>query len=256
MKVIILAGGYGTRLSEETEILPKPMIEIGGKPLLWHLMKIFSSQGLSHFVVALGYKGEVIKRYFLHYPQMQSDLHIDLSAGVVRQDKPFSENWRIDLVETGRDTMTGGRLKRLARYIDDTIIFTYGDGLSNIDVKRLLAFHRSHGKLATVSAVRPVSRFGILDIDENKMVRTFSEKPVDRQDLINGGFFVLEPGALDYIDDDSSTWEGEPCRRLARDHQMAAYCHDGYWQCVDTLHELRLLRETWNSGSAPWKIWD
>jgi glucose-1-phosphate cytidylyltransferase len=254
MKVVMLAGGYGTRLSEETDVLPKPMIEIGGRPLLWHLMKIFSTQGFNQFVVALGYKGQVIKHYFLQYPQIETDIHVDLSNASVKSARHTTENWKIDLVDTGHDTMTGGRLKRLRGMLDGTFIFTYGDGLADVDLQRLLEFHRSHGKLATVTAVKPISRFGLLQI-EKENVTAFNEKPRNADEWINGGFFVLEPGAMDYIDGDHISWEREPCQRLARDGQLCAYRHDGYWQCVDTLHELRLLRETWNSGKAPWKTW-
>ncbi len=254
MKVVILAGGHGMRLSEETGVLPKPMIEIGGKPLLWHLMKFFSTQDFNEFIVALGYKGEAIKRYFLHYPQLQSHMHVNLEKGSVGTSGGVDEDWKIDLMDTGRDTMTGGRLKRLRDRVQSTIIFTYGDGLSDINLERLVEFHRSHGKIATVTAVRPPSRFGLLEIDKDR-VSSFNEKPRNSDELINGGFFVLEPEALDYIDDDSTSWEREPCERLAKDGQLMAYRHNGYWQCVDTLHELRLLRNVWSEGRAPWKIW-
>lgn len=254
MKVVILAGGYGTRLSEETEFIPKPMIEIGGKPLLWHLMKLCSTQGFNEFIVALGYKGEVIKRYFLHFRQLESNMHINLQKASVRTSGNVDEDWKIDLIDTGRDTMTGGRLKRLGDRIDSTIIFTYGDGLSDVNLNRLIEFHRSHGKIATVTAVGPPSRFGLLQLDGNN-VTSFSEKPVDSDEWINGGFFVLEPEALAYIDGDATSWEREPCERLAKDRQLVAYRHKGYWQCVDTLHELRLLRDVWNRGEAGWKIW-
>ena len=255
MKVVILAGGYGTRLSEETAITPKPMIEIGGRPLLWHLMKSFSSHGINEFIIALGYKGEVIKRYFLHYSELQSNLKIDLGKNSFKTENCIAEDWQIELIETGTDTMTGGRLKRLAEKIDDTFIFTYGDSLSNIDINKLVAFHKSHGKLATVTAVTPVSRFGLLNIDDSHQVKSFSEKPDFRNDLINGGFFVLEPDVLDYIDDDTTSWEREPCEQLVKDGQMMAYRHTDFWQCVDTLHELRLLRHLWDNGQASWKTW-
>lgn len=254
MKVVILAGGYGTRLSEETEILPKPMIEIGGRPLLWHLMKGFSEQGFNEFVVALGYKGEVIKRYFMHYADTVSDLSIDLGSGNTERRGKIAENWKIELVDTGQDTMTGGRLKRLRHYLDDSFIFTYGDGLSTVDVPKLVKFHNAHGKLATVTAVRPPSKFGMLQLD-GTAVRKFAEKPADAASYINGGFFVLEPEAIDRVENDAMPWEREPCESLADDGQLQAYVHDGYWQCVDTLHELRLLRNAWNDGEAPWKTW-
>jgi glucose-1-phosphate cytidylyltransferase len=255
MKVVILAGGYGTRLSEETAITPKPMIEIGGRPLLWHLMKYFSSYGINDFVVALGYKGEVIKRYFLQYSELQSNLKINLKNNTIKTENNIIENWNIELIETGTDSMTGGRLKRLSDKIDDTFIFTYGDGLSNIDINKLVSFHKTHGKLATVSAVTPVSRFGLLKIDKSQKVKSFSEKPDYREDLINGGFFVLEPQVLNYIDGDSISWEREPCERLVKEEQMMAYKHTDFWQCVDTLHELRLLRNLWDNGQADWKNW-
>jgi glucose-1-phosphate cytidylyltransferase len=254
MKVVILAGGYGTRLSEETEVLPKPMIEIGGRPLLWHLMKLFSSQGFNEFVVALGYKSQIIKRYFMQYPQIETDMHVDLGSASVKTTGQPGENWKIDLIDTGHDTMTGGRLKRLRNLLDDTFIFTYGDGLANVDLRRLVEFHRSHRKLATVTAVKPPSRFGLLQIEETR-VTSFNEKPRNPDDWINGGYFVLEPGVIDYIDGDATSWERDPCQRLARNGELCAYRHDGYWQCVDTLHELRLLRDIWDNGKAPWKIW-
>ena len=255
MKVVILAGGYGTRLSEETAITPKPMIEIGGRPLLWHLMKSFSSHGFNEFIIALGYKGELIKRYFLQYSELQSNLKIDLGKNSITTENCIAEDWQIELIETGTDTMTGGRLKHLAEKIDDTFIFTYGDGLSNIDINKLVTFHKSHGKFATVTAVTPVSRFGLLNIDDSHQVKSFSEKPDIRNDLINGGFFVLEPYVLDYIKDDTTSWEREPCEQLVKDGQMMAYQHTDFWQCVDTLHELRLLRNLWDNGQASWKTW-
>jgi len=254
MKVVILAGGYGTRLSEETEVLPKPMIEIGGRPLLWHLMKAFSEQGFNEFVVALGYKGDAIKRYFMHYAETVSDLSIDIGSGKTRRRGTIKEDWKIDLVDTGQDTMTGGRLKRLRDHLDDTFIFTYGDGLSTVDVPKLVEFHRAHGKLATVTAVQPPSKFGVLQLD-GKTVTKFAEKPADATSYINGGFFVLEPDAIDRVEHDAMPWERDPCESLAADGQLHAYVHDGYWQCVDTLHELRLLRNAWDDGEAPWKIW-
>ncbi|MCH9047948.1 MAG: glucose-1-phosphate cytidylyltransferase [Proteobacteria bacterium] len=255
MKVVILAGGYGTRLSEETAITPKPMIEIGGRPLLWHLMKSFSSYGINEFIIALGYKGEVIKRYFLQYAELHSNLKIDLEKNTIKTEKCVTENWQLELVETGTDTMTGGRLKRLTEKIDDTFIFTYGDGLSNVDINELVTFHKAHGKLATVTAVTPMSRFGLLKIDKSHQVKSFSEKPDFRNDLISGGFFVLEPDVLNYIDNDTTSWEREPCEQLVKDGQMMAYQHTGFWQCVDTLHELRLLRHIWDNGQAAWKTW-
>jgi len=254
MKVVILAGGFGTRLSEETEILPKPMIEIGGRPLLWHLMKAFSEQGFNEFIVALGYKGDVIKRYFMHYADTVSDLRIDLGTGKTERQGKIKEDWKIELVDTGLDTMTGGRLKKLRDHLDDTFIFTYGDGLSTVDIPKLVEFHRAHGKLATVTAVQPPSKFGMLQLDGNRVTK-FAEKPAEATSYINGGFFVLEPDAINRVASDNMPWEREPCETLAADGQMEAYVHDGYWQCVDTLHELRLLRNAWNDGEAPWKTW-
>ncbi len=255
MKAIILAGGFGTRLSEETGTIPKPMIEIGGRPLLWHLMSSFSHHDVNDFIIALGYKGEVIKRYFLQYPQLQSNLKIDLSSGAVEAEENYAEDWQIELVNTGVGTMTGGRLLRLKDRIDGSFIFTYGDGLSDIDINELCAFHKSHGKLATVTAVKPVSRFGLMKLGENSQVQSFSEKPDYQSELVNGGFFVLEPEVLDYIDGDDVAWEQQPCERLVADGQMMAYHHKGFWQCVDTLHELRGLRNMWETGKAEWKIW-
>jgi glucose-1-phosphate cytidylyltransferase len=255
MKVVILAGGYGTRLSEETEILPKPMIEIGGRPLLWHLMKGFSEQGFNEFIVALGYKGDVIKRYFMHYADTIANLKVDLGNGTTERRGKIREDWKIELVDTGQGTMTGGRLKRLRDYVDDTFIFTYGDGLATVNVPELVAFHRSHGKLATVTAVQPPSKFGILQLDGSRVTK-FAEKPADATSFINGGFFVLEPSAIDRIEGDDTPWERDPCESLASEDQLEAYVHNGYWQCVDTLHELRLLRNAWNDGEAPWKTWD
>lgn len=254
MKVVILAGGYGTRLSEETEVLPKPMIEIGGRPLLWHLMKGFSEQGFNEFVVALGYKGDVIKRYFLNYADTISDLKIDLSSGHSRRDGEVAEDWKIELVDTGQDTMTGGRLKRLRDYVGESFIFTYGDGLATVNIPKLIEFHRAHGKLATVTAVQQPSKFGVLQMD-GKSVTRFAEKPAEANSYINGGFFVLESAAIDRIATDDTPWEREPCESLAADGELQAFIHDGYWQCVDTLHELRLLRNAWNNGEAPWKTW-
>jgi glucose-1-phosphate cytidylyltransferase len=255
MKVVILAGGFGTRLSEETNVIPKPMIEIGGHPLLWHLMKIFAHQGQNEFVVALGYKGEVIKRYFLDYPTLHSNLSINLITGKIDSHPQFSEQWQLELVDTGLNSFTGGRLKRLKKYLTETFILTYGDGLSNVNIKKLLKFHHSHGKLATLTAVKPVSRFGLLKLSEDNQVQQFAEKPDYQNDLVNGGFFVLEPEVLDYIADDTTAWEREPCEQLVADGQLMAYQHDGFWQCVDTLHELRQLRELWETDKAEWKIW-
>ena len=255
MKVVILAGGFGTRLSEETSVIPKPMIEIGGRPLLWHLMSYFSHHNINDFIVALGYKSEVIKRYFLQYPQLQSNLRIDLAKGVVEAQDNNAENWRIELVDTGIQTMTGGRLLRLKDRMESTFVFTYGDGLSNVQLDKLLAFHKSHGKLATVTAVKPVSRFGLMKLDDRGEVTSFAEKPSYENTLVNGGFFILEPEIFNFIEGDDTSWEQQPCERLVSEGQMMAYQHQGFWQCVDTLHELRILRQLWESGNAQWKVW-
>lgn len=255
MKVVILAGGYGTRLVEETSTIPKPMIEIGGRPLLWHLMRFFAHHKCKDFIIALGYKSEVIKRYFLHYSHLQSNLKIDLGTGSVQAESNDSLDWQVELKDTGFATMTGGRLLRLRDSINGTFLFTYGDGLSNVDVPALLKFHKSHGRIATVTAVSPVSRFGLLRLGDGGRVMSFAEKPDYRDNLINGGFFVLEPEALDYIAGDDASWEREPCERLAAEGQMMAYRHPGFWQCVDTLHELRHLRGLWDSGQAEWEVW-
>jgi glucose-1-phosphate cytidylyltransferase len=218
-------------------------------------MKSFSVHGFNEFVVALGYKGDVIKRYFLQYPDVGSDLRIELGSGKMERQGSIREDWNIELVDTGQDTMTGGRLRRLRDRLGETFLFTYGDGLSTVDLPKLLEFHRSHGKLATVTAVQPPSKFGVLQLDGNAVLK-FNEKPADVSTYINGGFFVLEPAALDYIEGDATPWEREPCEALAGDGQLRAYVHDGYWQCVDTLHELRLLRDAWDRGEAPWKTWN
>ena len=256
MIAVILAGGLGTRLSEETGTIPKPMIDIGGRPLLWHLMKYLSQFGINKFVVPLGYKSDVIKHYFLKYSELQSDLSINLANGTVSSRNSVGENWEVELVDTGLETMTGGRLKRVSDRLNETFLFTYGDGLSDVDIGALVEFHRAHGKLATVTAVKPVSRFGILKVADNSEVLTFAEKPEDSKDVINGGFFILEPGVLDLIDDDSTIWEHEPCERLVKRGQMMAYRHPGFWQCVDTLYEYKLVRRMWEEGTAAWKLWE
>lgn len=231
------------------------MIEIGGKPLLWHLMKSFSQKNINEFIVALGYKSEVIKKYFIEYSRLQSNLSINLATGQVKAEQKFKENWQVDLIETGEETMTGGRLLRLKDFLKETFIFTYGDGLSDIDFHKLIQFHKSHGKLATVTAVTPKQRFGVLKLGENNQVTSFAEKPDVKNDFINGGFFILEPEVINYIDNDQTIWEKDPCENLAKDNQMVAYQHHGFWQCVDTLHELRQLRQLWDSGDAMWKTW-
>jgi glucose-1-phosphate cytidylyltransferase len=258
MKVAILAGGLGSRISEETEIKPKPMVEIGGRPILWHIMKHYSHHGFNDFVIGLGYKGEVIKRYMVEYASLHSDLSVSLRDGRVARNGNGNgsepEDWNIDLIETGQETATGGRIKRLAPHMGDgTFMLTWGDGVSNVDLDALLAFHRGHGKLATLTAVRPPARFGHLELDGDR-IGEFSEKPQIGEGWINGAFFVLEPGIFDYIDGDPTQWEREPLERLARDNQLMAYRHNDFWQCMDTIRDKKLLEELWNNG-APWRTW-
>ena len=252
---MILAGGLGTRLSEETVRRPKPMVEVGGKPLLWHLMMLFASQGLSEFVVALGYKGEVIKDYFVNFCAHNSNVSVDLATGVVQVHASQSVNWHVDLIDTGLQTQTGGRLRRLRPWIgEETFVATYGDGLADIDLRQLIAFHRSHGRLATVTAVRPPSRFGSLEFDGNRVER-FLEKPQSGEGWINGGFFVLEPAALDLVKEDACIWERGPLERLAQMGELQAYQHDGFFQPMDTLRDKALLEQLWADGAAPWRTW-
>jgi glucose-1-phosphate cytidylyltransferase len=253
MKTVILCGGLGTRLSEETHLKPKPMVEIGGKPILWHIMKIYEKHGMTAFSLALGYKGEIIKDYFLNYHARQSDLEVDLISGSVDYKKATSEKWKVSMIDTGAGTMTGGRLLRLKDQLKDsgTFMLTYGDGLSDVDIKSLLAFHRRHGKIATVTAVRPPVRFGNLVIEEDT-VTCFQEKPHGGEGWINGGFFVFEPKIFDYIENDMTFLEKEPLENLANDKQLMAFRHDGYWQCMDTLRDKVSLEELWASGNAPW----
>ncbi len=256
MKTIILAGGLGTRLSEETVVKPKPMVEIGGQPMIWHIMKLYAHHGFQDFGVALGYKGELIKRYFMDFRELTSDLTIDLQEGRTITHHGPREPWRVTLMDTGQDTQTGGRLKRMGEWIDKdtTFMATYGDGVGDIDLKNLLAFHQSHGKLATVTAVRPPARFGGIRLDGQQVVG-FAEKPQAGEGWINGGFFVLDRRVLEYIDDDPTIWEREPMERLTREGQLMAYCHEGFWHPMDTLRERNVLESLWASGNAPWKIW-
>jgi glucose-1-phosphate cytidylyltransferase len=256
MKVAILAGGFGTRLSEETMYKPKPMIEIGEQPILWHIMKLYSTQGFKEFVIALGYKGEFIKEYFVNYRFRASNLTVRLGSGEISiHDGASHEDWIVHLLDTGLQTQTGGRLKRVAQLIgSETFMLTYGDGLADIDLQSLLAFHRDQGKLATVTAVRPPSRFGGLTF-HGSLVKEFVEKPQIGEGWINGGFFVLEPGVLNYIDGDDVVWERGPMERLAAAGQLAAYRHDGFWQCMDTMRDKRQLEELWQSNHSPWKVW-
>jgi glucose-1-phosphate cytidylyltransferase len=253
VKVAILCGGFGTRLSEETQVRPKPMVEIGGRPILWHIMKIYERHGLQDFMLALGYKGEIIKDYFLHYHARQSDVTVHLGSGVVDYTNPTAENWRVTMVDTGSSTQTGGRLLRLRTLLqaDGTFMLTYGDGVSDVDIRSLLEFHRRHGKLATVTAVRPPARFGDLALDGDQ-VKSFKEKPQAGEGWINGGFFVFEPGVFDFIGDDSTILEKSPLEHLAASGQLMAYRHQGYWQSMDTLRDKHALEEQWSSGAAPW----
>ena len=257
IKTVILAGGLGTRLSEETVVKPKPMVEIGGHPILWHIMKLYSHFGFNDFGIALGYKGELIKNYFLDFRIMQSDLTVDLQSGGTEVHDAPAEPWRVRLMDTGHDTMTGGRLRRMKPWIGEDPVFmaTYGDGVGNIDLGALLDFHRSHGKLATVTAVRPPARFGGIRLEGHR-VAGFAEKPQAGEGWINGGFFVLSRKALDYIEGDATPWEGAPLERLTEEGQLMAYCHEGYWQPMDTLRERNILDNLWNTGRAPWKVWD
>jgi glucose-1-phosphate cytidylyltransferase len=252
MKTVILAGGLGTRLAEETIVRPKPMVEIGGRPILWHLMNIYGSQGFGEFVVALGYKGEMVKKYFLDYHALRADLTVDVARGTHVAHSVGQPNWTVDLVDTGDATQTGGRIKRLKQLIGgQTFMATYADGLAQIDLRALLAFHRSHGKLATVTAVHPPSRFGKIVMDGD-VVQQFAEKPRDGDAWINGGYYVFERQVLDYIDGDVTTLEREPMERLAQERQLMAFRHEGFWQMMDTLQERNLLEELWASGRAPW----
>lgn len=256
MKVVILAGGLGTRLSEETVLKPKPMVEIGGKPILWHIMNMYGAHDYKEFVVALGYKGELIKEYFLNYYHHQSNLTIDLKSGDVTASNNNTRDWKINLIDTGINSMTGGRVGRLRDILKETFMLTYGDGVGDIDIKKLMEFHKSHGKLATVTAVRPVARFGGMSFsDSDGAVDEFKEKPQTGEGWINGGFFVFEPAVLDYIDGDDCVLEGAPLEGLTRDGQLMAYSHEGFWQCMDTVRERDMLEDLWQSGQAPWKMW-
>lgn len=256
MKVAILAGGFGSRLAEETEVRPKPMVEIGGKPILWHIMMHYSYYGFNDFVIALGYKGEYIKRYMVEYNSLNSNIIVDFKSGEIKKDKNHQmQDWRVALIDTGLHTLTGGRIKRLAPYLEnETFMLTWGDGVSDVNLKKLLEFHRSHGKLATLTAVRPPARYGYMNFDGDKIVE-FTEKPQIGEGWINGAFFVLEPAVFDYIDGDETMWEESPLERLAQDGQLMAYRHTSFWQCMDTLREKYILESLWQTGKAPWKIW-
>ena len=256
MKVVILAGGLGTRLSEETVARPKPMVEIGGKPILWHIMKLYSHYGLNDFVICLGYKGYVIKEYFSNYFLHTSDVTLDLLHNKTEVHQKFAEPWKVTLVDTGDHTMTGGRVKRVAPYVNgETFFLTYGDGVADINVHQLLAFHRKHGKLVTVTSTQPKGRFGALTLDEHNCVREFKEKPSGDGNWINGGFFVMEPGLFKYIADDQAALEQGPMEKLSNDGQLLAFKHHGFWQPMDTLRDKNYLEDLWVNGHAPWKVW-
>lgn len=254
MKAVILAGGLGTRLAEETCLKPKPMVEIGGRPILWHIMKMYTAHGITDFVICLGYKGYVIKEFFANYALQMSDVTLDMTNGAVEVHRATAEPWRISLIDTGEQTMTGGRLKRVRHLLNDTFCMTYGDGVGDIDITSLVEFHNSHSKKATVTAVTPPGRFGLLDLDGTS-VTGFVEKPQGEGGRINGGFFVLEPEALDAVDGDDDMWEAAPMRRLVAADDMAAYHHDGFWQPMDTLRDKNTLETLWKEGRAPWKFW-
>ena len=254
VKAVILAGGVGSRLSEETTIRPKPMLEVGGKPILWHIMKIYSHYGVNDFIVCLGYKGYVIKEYFANYFLHMSDVTINLRNNAVTVHQNLSEPWTVTLVDTGDETQTGGRLGRIRQHIDSTFCFTYGDGLGDVNVRELLTFHREQGRHATVTAVQPGGRFGIIDFDQEK-ITGFQEKPPGDGSWINGGFFVLEPAVFDLIQADSTVWEREPLEQLARTAQLSAFKHTGFWQPMDTLRDKLHLEALWASGRAPWRVW-
>ena len=256
MKAVILAGGFGTRLSEETQLRPKPMVEIGGMPIIWHIMKIYASHGINDFIICCGYKGHVIKEYFANYFTYANDLTIDLSTNSITYHKKYTENWNVTLIDTGLESMTGERLKRVFDYLDpdEPFSFTYGDGVADIDISALVQFHREHGKLATVSAIKPDGRYGALALNEHN-VEDFVEKPAGDGSWVNGGFFILQPEVFKYLVGDNLIWEQEPLKSLARDGQISAFKHLGFWKAMDTLRDKRDLERLWNNGCAPWKVW-
>jgi glucose-1-phosphate cytidylyltransferase len=257
MKVVILAGGFGTRISEETAIVPKPLVEIGGRPILWHIMKIYAAHGLTDFIVCCGYKGHLIKRYFHEMFIQNSDVTIDLNTNQIEVHRTAAEPWRVTLIDTGESTMTAGRVSRVRQYIGrDTFCLTYGDGVSDVDITALIKFHKDHGKMASVTAVQPPGRFGVFTLTaDDPTISSFTEKPRGDGAWINGGFFVLEPQVLDYINGDQEMWEQEPMRRLAQDRELKAFRHTGFWHAMDTLRDKQVLQTMWDSGEAPWKIW-
>ncbi|HKK15610.1 MAG TPA: glucose-1-phosphate cytidylyltransferase [Gammaproteobacteria bacterium] len=256
MKVAILAGGFGTRLAEETESKPKPMVEIGNRPILWHIMMHFYHYGLDDFIIGLGYKGNAIKRYMLDYSSLNANLKINFKTGNIKSYGGYIPEWKVELVDTGIKTLTGGRIKRLQSLLgNSTFILAWGDGLSDINMNDLIAFHQSHGKIASLVAVRPPARFGHIEMNGNR-VSEFSEKPQTKEGWINGGYFVLEPSVFDYIEDDETQWEKEPLHNLAKDGQLMAYYHESFWQCMDSLRDKNMLNSLWNSGNAPWATWE
>jgi glucose-1-phosphate cytidylyltransferase len=257
MKAVILAGGFGTRLSEETAVRPKPMVDVGEQPILWHIMKIYSTHGINDFVICCGYKGEVIKQYFADYRRIRSDLTFDFTDDTETVHRNHCEPWRVTLVDTGLETMTGGRLKRVREYVgDETFCLTYGDGVSDVNIAATIDYHRSQGTLATLTAIQPSGRFGVFNLKNGDgRITHFREKPQGESAWINGGFFVLEPGVFDYIDGDATVWEKEPLETLARDGQLSAYRHEGFWQPMDTLRDKNYLEDLWQNGERPWKIW-
>ena len=255
MKAVILAGGLGTRLSEETSLKPKPMVEIGGKPILWHIMKIYSAHGINDFIICLGYKGYVIKEYFANYFLHTSDVTFDIAKNKMKVHQNNSEPWRVTLIDTGNETQTGGRVKRVKDYIgDETFCLTYGDGIGKIEIEESIKFHKKMGKLATLTGVLPPGRFGSLKIQDD-LITSFMEKPLGDGAWVNGGFFVLEPKVLDYIDGDSTVWEKEPINRLVTDNEVAVFKHNDFWQGIDTLRDKNMIQKLWDSGNAPWKVW-
>jgi len=256
MKVVILAGGFGTRISEESMVKPKPMIEIGGMPILWHVMKIYSTYGFNDFIICLGYKGYMIKEFFANYRLHMSDVTIDIKNGKIETHCDFSEPWKITLIDTGDNTMTGGRIKRVQPFIEDeTFMLTYGDGVANINIQELVNFHKKHGKYATLTAVKPPGRFGALDIEDEMDVTAFLEKPRGEGGFVNGGFFVLEPEIFDYIKGDTTIWERDSLEKLAAERQLKAYIHEDFWLAMDTLRDKNHLEDLWQRGNAPWRVW-